>query len=70
VFLHGAAIAERSSAEVSLASGQFDAVSPADLQATIFATVGVDGRTLTHVNKGRTMRPIAAQGRVVEGLFA
>lgn len=71
VLLHGPAIQSRFAPEAQAqACAQIQQVRAADLHATVLAGMGLNARRLVHAHQGRSIRPLAAQGRAISGVYA
>lgn len=70
IVLLGLAVLSQSGPRGQPSSTAPSSVRPEDLHATVLAGMGLNARRLVHAHQGRTIRPLAAQGRVIPGVYA
>ena len=70
VVLHGAAVHSGIGPQVQASLARPQSARPSDFHATVLAGMGVNARSLVYSQAGRTMRPFAATGRVIPGVFS
>jgi hypothetical protein len=69
VVLHDAAVLSRNEPGAQAPFARPLSVRPADLHATVLAGMGLKASNLVHTHPSRRMRPLAAQGRVIPGVY-